>query len=152
MTTIKYANNDLVCVGFLKAILNQTGGVGLDLPGDTSWAATGFVQVLTGVGGTSDIYTPQRHPVIGVKCWAQKPGGRKPPWEQANNLAETIRAACQGRYHTPVGVGLPAGYPPVLVHDAYALTDPRRVLGDDSSYAGFQFDLQLHWTPTGRAL
>lgn len=147
--TVKYANNDLVSVAFLKAILGQTGGIGLDLPGDDSWADTGFVQVLTGVGGTSDIFTPQRHPVIGIKCWAQKTGGRRLPWEQANNLAETVRAACRGRYHTPVAVTLAAGYPPVLVHDAYALTDPRRILGDDSSYAGFQFDLQLHWTPVG---
>lgn len=149
--TLKHANNDLVAVGFLKAILDQTGGVGLDLPGDASWADTGFVQVTAVVGGSSDIYTPQRHPVVGVKCWAQKQASKRPPWQQANNLAETIRAGCQGRYHSPVVPVLPAGYPPVLVHDAYALSDPRRVLGDDSSYAGYQFDLQLHWTPTGSA-
>lgn len=148
MTTL-FANNDLVTVAFLKAALGVAGGVGLELPGDTSWTDTGFIQVTTVVGGTSDIYTPQRHPVMGVKCWAQKVSGRRPPWQQANQLAEQIRAACRGRFASPVSPVLPTGYAPVLVHDAYALTDPRRVLGDDSAYAGYQFDLALHWTPVG---
>lgn len=151
--TTKYANNDLVAVAFLQAILNQSGGVGTELPADpASWATTGFVQVLSGVGGTDDIYTPQRHPVIGIKCWAQKPGDRRPQWQMANNLAEAIRAGCLGHYTNPVGVGLPAGYPTVLVHAAYPLSVPRRVLGDDSAYAGYQFDLQMHWKATAMPL
>lgn len=155
--TTKYANTDLVAVSFIKSLLNQTGGVGTELPGRTqgqpeSWASTGFVQVTSGVGGSSDIYTPQKSPVVGVKCWAVAPGNRRVPWQMANNLAETIRNACYGAYRNPVAVALPTGYPSVLVQAAYLLTEPRRLPGDDSNYACYQFNLQLHWKATEAAL
>lgn len=151
--TTKYANIDLVAVAWLKSLLNQTGDIGTELPGPETWTDTTFVQVTTPVGGSSDIYTPQRHPVIGVKCWA-KPAttSKRPPWRPANNLAEAIRAGCLGHYQTPLAVALGAGYPSVLVHCAYPLSDPKRLGGDDSSYACFQLDVQLHWTATARPL
>jgi hypothetical protein len=152
MAVTKYANNDVVAVAFLKTILGQSGGVGTELPAKVqgqpeTWKDTGFVQV-TVVGGSSSIYNQQKAPVMGLKCWAVTPDSRRPPWQEANNLAETIRAKCFGRYTNPVFVALPTGYPGALVHDAHFVTDPIRVEGDDSAYACYLAHLQMYWKAT----
>lgn len=146
---VAHANTDLVAVAFLKSVLGWSGGIaaGSDLPDAASWPADGFVQVTSGIGGSSSIYVPRKSPVVSVKCWARSgTNSRRPPWNRANALAERIRAACFDAYSKPVGVTLPAGYPGAAVRSAYLLTEPRRLPGDDSSYACFQFDMQLHWT------
>lgn len=144
--TVKYPNNDLVAVAFLKAILGWEANVGTELPGSDSWVATGFVQA-TVVGGSSNPNLPAKAPVISVKCWARNPGNsRRPPRNEANNLAETILARCFYAYQVPVTVTLPNGYPGAHVRSAYALGEPIYLPNDDSSYACFQFNLQLKWT------
>ncbi len=148
-TIIAHANTDLVAVALLRTLLGWSGGVaaGSDLPDAANWPAEGFVQVTSGIGGSPSVNVPRRSPVVSVKCWARPPkNSRRPPWNEANALAERIRAGCFDAYHKPVGVTLPAGYPSAAVRTAYLLTEPRRLPGDDSSYACFQFDMQLHWT------
>lgn len=148
MTAVtQHANTDLVAVAFVKALLGWTGNVGTDLPDASKWDPDGFVQVTSGIGGSSSINVPMRSPVVSVKCWARATkNSRRPRWNQANLLAEAIRAGCFGAYREPLGVTLPAGYPAAAVRTAYLLTEPVRLPGDDSSYGCFQFNLQLHWT------
>lgn len=147
MTVVLYPNTDLVAAAFLKAILNRTSGVGADLPGDDSWIADGFVQVTSGIGGSSSVNVPRVSPVVSVKCWARNAGNSyRPPWNKSNNLAESIRAGCFAAYQSPVTAVLPRGYPAASIHAAYLLTEPRRIPGDDSAFACHQFDMQLHWT------
>lgn len=145
-TPTLYANTDLVAVSFIKAVLGWTGNVGADLPSPDAWDGQEFVQVTSGVGGTDSIYNPQMHPIVSVKCWARPATtSRRPPWAIANGRAEAIRAGCFAAYRDPVALTLPGGYPAIHVHAAYLLTTPRRLPGDDSSWACFQFNLQLHW-------
>jgi len=149
--TLKHANNELVAVAFLQAILGQTGGVGARLPGDTaSWATTGFVQIGV-VGGSPNVYGPLRRPVIEVKATAIAPASKQPPWYQANDLAERILAGCYDAYQAPVQTILPPGFENAFVQSAYALTEARRLGGDDSNIARYTFDLQLNWVPAGGA-
>lgn len=146
MTTLLLPNNELVAAAWLQTVLNQVGGVGSNLPGEPdSWKDTGFVQIAV-VGGSSSPTMPIKSPVIGCKCTAVNPGGRRPPWAQANELAERIRAACFTAQQAPQEVTLPAGYEHAAVRSAFLLTEPRRLGGDDSAYARYQFDLQMHWT------
>jgi hypothetical protein len=147
MTVTLLANNDLVATGFLKAILGWTSNVGADLPDAASWSPDGFVQITSGIGGSSSVYVPRHSPVVSVKCWARNASAsRRPPWPKANNTAEAIRAGCFTAYRRPVAVTLPAGYPGASVHSAYLLTEPMRLPNDDSAYACYQFNLQMHWT------
>lgn len=144
--TVLLANNDLVAVAWIKAALGLTGGVGTELPGDTStWAASGFIQVGPVVGGASSAYNSQRAPVLSIECWAVTPNSRRPPWGAANTLAERVWAACGAVPTSNRAVTLPAGFPKVMVHGAVALTDPRRIYGDDSAFAHYQFDVSLTW-------
>lgn len=147
---VAHANTDLVAVAFIRTVLGWSGSVaaGSDLPDASSWeASSGFVQVTSGIGGSSSILVPRKSPVVSVKCWGRAASNsRRPPWNRANAIAENIRAGCFDAYQKPVGVTLPAGYPGAAVRSAYLLTEPRRLPGDDSAYACFQFDMQLHWT------
>jgi len=140
-------HNELVLAAWIQAVLGQVGGVGSKLPGDAaSWAQSGFVQIAV-VGGSSSPYMPLKSPVFGVKCTAVAPnGGRQPVWDQANQLAERIRAACFTAQQAPQEVTLPSGYQHAAVRSAYLLNEPRRVGGDDSAFARYVFDLQMHWT------
>lgn len=147
--TLTRANSELVAVGFLKNILDQSGGIGARLPGDTStWAKTGFVKIAV-VGGSPNIYAPLRRPVIDVQAKWIALNSKQPPWYAANDLAERILAGCYGAYQRPVEAILPAGFERALVQSAYALTEARRIGGDDSNIATYQFDLQLNWVGGG---
>jgi len=144
--TVLYPNNDLVAVAFLKAVLGWEGNVGTELPGDESWVASGFVQA-TVVCSTSNPNLVAKAPVISVKCWARNAGNsRRPPRDKANNLAETIRASCFHAYQVPVTVTLPGNYPDAHVRSAYLLGEPIYLPNDPSSFACYQFNLQLKWT------
>lgn len=148
-TTPAPPTSPLVAVAFLRALLGQSGGVGTRLPAKVegkpeSWADTGFVQI-TSVGGNVDPYALHYSPVLGVRCWAVAPNSKQPPWNVANQLAERIRTACYAVRSAPPVVQLPPGYPTCYVQSAYLLSEPMPVQGDDSSYACYRFDLQLHW-------
>ena len=147
--TLTSANSELVAAGFIQSVLGQSGGVGAKLPGDLkSWASTGFVQISV-VGGSPNVYAPLRRPVIDVRAKWVAPASKQPPWYQANDLAERILAGCYAAYQSPVEAIMPSGFESAFVQSAYALTEARRMGGDDSNIATFQFDLQLNWVGGG---
>jgi len=153
VTTTKYANTDLAATAWIGSLPGLTPGmVATALPepdeatGNLSWAASGFVTVRT-VGGTPEMYVPLREPVVSVDCYAAPPPGtNKAPWAQANNLAEMIVTACQNTANFGATLAGPAGYPNMRVLQAHALQEPRRIFGDKSFYAHYQFVLQMYWT------
>lgn len=148
-STLKSANSELVVAAFLQQLLGQSGGVGAKLPGDTAtWAQTGFVQI-AGVGGSPNLYAPLRRPVIDVRARWIAPASKQPPWNRAADLAERIIAGFYGEQAEPRLVVLPAGFERALVQSAYAVTEPRRLGGDDSNIATFQFDAQINWVGVG---
>src|ERR1700681_1836001 len=113
--------------------------VATSLPEDnTTWSTSGFVALKT-VGGTPEMYVPLREPVVSVDCYATSSVGNKAPWAQANNLAEIVAAACQNKANFGATLAGPAGYPNMRVLQAHALQEPRRVFGDRSFYAHYQF-------------
>lgn len=145
-------NTELVAVAWVRTITGvpaqyvATTVPELTDPNDnTSWAASGFIQVGPVVGGSPEMYVPMRKPVVQITCWAVAPTGRRPPWGQANYLAELVVAGCyDSTAHRTISM-VPSGYQQALVHDAYA-TEPRRVPGDQGNYGRYTFDLFLDWT------
>lgn len=145
MTTYR-ANTELVATAWLAGVAGLSSAmVAATLPKDTStWASTGFVTVRAS-GGSPGIHVPMRQPVVTVDTWAVKPGSAKPPWFQANYLAELIdvgcRAATAGRTVT-----LPTNYPAARVHSVYLVSEPRRAYGDQGDYARYTVDISMNWT------
>lgn len=153
----------LVAAGWIAYALDAGPSVvGLTLPQDPSkWFETGFIQVGPVVGGTPDAYVPLRKPVVSVHCWgvngtpSTTPGGplnvsNKPPWNRTAQLAERIVAAAQSMRTSGAARQvsmLVGGYAHATVHSARLLTEPREVFSDAASYAHYQFDLALLWTP-----
>lgn len=151
MTVTLRANSDLVAVAWLGGVTGlSTAMVGSVLPSDaTSWSTNGFVTVRTS-GGRPVLDNALRGPVVTVDTWACKPTSSKPPWGQANYLAELIVRGCYPRTDAErVAIQrtltLPANYPQARVLSAYPVTEPRRSYGDIGDYAAFTFDLQLNW-------
>lgn len=151
MTVTLRANTDLVAVAWLGGVTGlSTAMVGSVLPSDaTTWSTNGFVTVRTS-GGRPVLDNALRGPVVTVDTWACKPTSSKPPWGQANYLAELIVRACYPRTDAErVAIQrtllLPTGYPQARVLSAYPVTEPRRSYGDIGDYAAFTFDLQLNW-------
>lgn len=149
-------NSDLVAVAWLAGIAGLSADmVATILPRDqTTWAEDGFVTVNV-IGGNPDLTLPIRRPVIQVDCWAVTPNSARPPWGEANRLAELIRthveagpaAANHSRLLTFSG-----DYQPASVMAAIMRTEPRRGVtpgpvptGDPGGYARFMFDLELAW-------
>lgn len=142
-------NSSLVAVAFLRGLLGQSGGVGTRLPAKVdgkpeTWADTGFVQV-TPIGGSPDPYALHYSPVLSVRCWAVAPGSKQTPWNAANQLAERIRVGCYRVRSAPPVVQLGGSYPTCYVQSAYLLSEPTPVQADDSHYAIYRFDMQVHW-------
>ena len=91
---------------------------------------------------------PLRSPVVTVDTWAVKPGSTKPPWYQANALAEVVDAGTRA-VNASRAVALPSGYNPARVFAAYFVQEPRRAYGDQGDYAHYVADLALHWIDAG---
>lgn len=142
--------SELVAVSWLGSVQGLTPQqVATTLPSDdTTWAKAGFVTVAV-VGGSPNIYLPIKSPVFQVDCWAVKPGSGRPPWWQANNLAELIRYATLQRTGINRLLTISANgvtYPPAVVQTAYLLTEPRRSYADAADYALYTADLAIEWT------
>jgi hypothetical protein len=126
----------------------DTSMVAATLPADNStWAASGFVTVRT-TGGSPALYVPLREPVVTLDFWAVKPGSTKPPWYQANGLAELVDVGTRAS-NVQRTVTLPTGYNPARVYSAYFVQEPRRAYGDQGDYAHYVADLALHWVDAG---
>jgi hypothetical protein len=108
----------------------------------------GFLTVRT-VGGSSNIYIPQRSPVMQITAFAFDINGdrRDPPWAAAVNLLEEIREYCMYEQFNFKGV-IPTenGYDDVCVQSANPLTEPAKVPGDDARMAEYTMDVQINWT------
>jgi len=150
MTATLYANTELVTVAYLAVILGDGSIVGLQQPADqASWAATGFVQVVAPHAGEPNQYEPIEAPAVAVRAWAVAPGGRRPPWNQAAQLAERIRRLAFNEYTGPVTVTLPSGYEQAIVDTGSVLSHPARIGGDDSAFACYGFDVRISWRGVG---
>lgn len=136
---------ELVAVAWLKGVTGlPTSAIGTTLPTDNStWAASGFVQVQT-VGGTPNLDVQIAEPIVQIDGWANNGTSKKPAWGRANNLLELVRAGCYAADISRV-VTLPTDYPDARVLSAYLVTEPRRIPDVDSSYARYSADLQLFW-------
>lgn len=148
----KQPTGELVAVAFGKSVLSLAGKptvpVVTTLPAATVWATTGALQV-EGIVGTVTRDTNLRDTVVSFGGWATKPNSDKPPWGQANELLEDIRAAAFWDWaDTALPLDLePAGvYEPVLIQGVVPVTEPRRMPDPDTSRAHYTMDLRLMWT------
>lgn len=148
MAALMPPTNEVVALAWLSQRVEgiTEGQVATSLPSDvTKWADEGFVQVQAIPGGSPDIDTFQRRPVLQLDFWATTPGSNKPPWNEANNLAERVRIATEEGQSFGKPVVLHPRFSGARVQSAYLLTEPTRVTDDPSGYARFTADLMLHW-------
>jgi hypothetical protein len=144
------ANTDLVVQAWLAQLPGFSAGmVGADLPqnadSNASIQSSGFVTEQS-VGGTPEMYVPERQPVVQIDTWAPPLStGKRPQWNVANALAERIVKACYNLSSFNTVLVLPTGYPTARVHQAHLLQEPHRVYGDKGYYARFRFDVQFYW-------
>lgn len=145
------ANTSLVASRWLSSLPGLNSGmVGARLPEkaeqNASLITSGFVAYRT-VGGTPDMYVPERQPALEIKCYGFPvlSASRKPQWALANGLAENIAAACQLPASFNALLTLPTGYPHARVQQAHLLSEPRELYGDQAYWAVYQFDIQLYW-------
>lgn len=150
MTTYP-ANTSLVANLWLSSLPGLNSGmVAPRLPEkieqNASAITSGFVTYRT-VGGTPDMYIPEREPVLSINCYGfpTATASRKPQWALANGLAERIAAACQQPSSFNALLTLPTGYPHARVQQAHLLSEPREMYGDQAYWAIYQFDLQMYW-------
>lgn len=142
---------DIVAVMFIRGIAGiNPANVSTTLPKDVDSWADGFVQVAT-IGGAVNMYVPLDETVVSVSCWATNVGSGKPPWGKANQLAAIIKAECLKHETFPRTLDLTSfgDYASVRVHSAFFVTEPHRIPSDEGSYARFDGDLQINWTPLG---
>lgn len=141
------ANSELVAVAWLQGATGiEAGQVATNLPSDgATWATNGFVQVVGVSGGTPQLHYALREPVVQVDTYAINPNSGKPPWGKASSLFELLVAATYDVARMQRTLTLPTGYPQARVMTAHFVSEPRRMPGDDSSYARFTADLVLHW-------
>lgn len=142
------ARSELVAVAFIKTMsgIAANGMVSTQLPEDnTSWAASGFIKVGPVVGGTPNTYVPIREPVLQINTYAVNPNTKFPDWGKAEELANLIVEGAQDMSLYHQALTLRSGVNQAQVFDAQALTEPRRVEGNDAAYAAYTLDLQIRW-------
>lgn len=160
-----HANAELAAIAWLKQQVGvPVNAIGTTLPMGTEgnppdWATTGFVQVIVSNRGTSANNQGYRAPVITAHCWATSPNKQRPPWHQANDIAECVWAACliEGNgienLTLPVSIAAP---PKVRILQAWGLQEPRRTpfgfptMGrgqfiNPGNAAQYTVDFQLAW-------
>jgi hypothetical protein len=143
-----FPTTELVAVAWLSQRVPglAEGMVATSLPKDvTAWATLGFVQVQALPGGTVDIDTHVRHPVLQVDAWAANPGTLKAPWNKAARLVELIRVATEDGQAFGRTVQLPPDYSAARVLSVYPVGEPTRVTDDPSGYARYTLDLAIDW-------
>jgi len=150
VTTLR-ANTDLVAGLWLSSLPGLNSGmVATRLPekaeANQSLITSGFV-VHKVVGGTPNMYVPERQPAIQITCYGfpVTPASRRPQAALASGLAEYIAAACYQTSNFNALLALPTGYPHARVQQAHLLSEPRPVYGDQAYWSVYQFDIQLYW-------
>lgn len=147
MTVTPKVNTELVAVAWLSSADGiEAGQVATTLPSSQeAWSEDGFVHVVGAVGGTPQLYFPLREPVVQVDAYAVNVSSGKPPWGKAASLMELLVAATYDEAGLQRVLTLRPGYPQARVLTAHFVSEPRRMPGDDASFARFQADLALHW-------
>lgn len=147
MAVTPKANTELVAVAWLSSADGvEAGQVATTLPTDAAaWESNGFLHVVGAVGGTPQLYHPLREPVVQVDAYAVNLNSGKPPWGKAASLMELVVAATYDEAGLQRVLTLRPGYPQARVLTAHLASEPRRMPGDDASFAHFQADLVLHW-------
>lgn len=145
----KIPTAELVAVAYGKAVLgwaSNTAPVVTTLPDVSSWSATGALQV-AGIVGTTTRDNDLRDVVVSFDAWGARPGSDKPPWGQANELLEIVRASSFAEGVFPLWLGLtpPGVYSAVQVQAAIPITEPRRLPDPDASRAHYTMDFRLIW-------
>lgn len=143
-----HANTELVAVAWLAGIDGiDSDQVATMLPDDnTTWAASGFVQVVGVVGGSPAVDYALAQPVVQVDLWAVNPSSSKPPWGKASHLGELIRYGCHDEAGKRDLAPVKTGYGNVRVEEVNLETEPRRVPADEGSYARYTCELSIKWT------
>ena len=145
-------NTELVAVSWIKGIPGiPVSSVSTTLPSDnTTWSASGFIQVPFVVGGSPDIDIQMYRPVVQVEFWAVNLSGAKPPWGKAAQLAQkVVQATWQGEntsnpMNRTLTMHVP-GYMQARAHSVYFVSEPRRIAEDEARFARYSGDLQIHW-------
>lgn len=156
---LQRCNTELVTRAWLKTVpglpVNQ---IGTTLPQDNStWSASGFVQLIVTGPGTSSKYFGYRAPVVTIHTWATNPDSQNPPWGKACDLAELVWAQCleddNGRGDLDMGV---SGFTKkAVVYQVWPLKEPKRIpwgfpsgqgsFIDPANTAHYTLDLQIAW-------
>lgn len=139
-------NNELVAKAWLQGVPGvPPNSVATRLPRDNStWAASGFVHIAGVVGGGSNRYYRLHEPILQLDFYATKPNSDKPPWNEANNLAQLVHDSTDDQDIVKRTLTLPAAYKRAMVLEAYPMTEPTR-RPDPGSYAVYGFELAMHW-------
>lgn len=123
------------------------------LPDDVSqWAATGFVMVTVVPGGRPDIDLKVRRPLLQLDCFWVKPGGARPQWGKASNLAENIIAHTFEPGDRFVDVQPKPGFYEARIQAVNLAGEPGRIESDDKSFARIRFDLYIEWLELPRVV
>lgn len=146
---ITRANHELVTVAWLKRVTGLAT-VNTTVPEDSgTWWSTGFLQPAV-IKSETNRYYQLRSCIVVVHCWAARQDitSQRPPWGQANDLAENVAAACFDPDLFQVdtlSLGVP-GAPSVRVMQAALIEDPMRAPNDDAHMAHYTTTVQLWWT------
>lgn len=147
--TLLLPNTDLVAVEWAKRNPKFSAkgiSVATTIPDDTAQLRRGLLQAVV-VGGSPDIYSQMRSPVVAFSAWAAPAEGseNRLPWPQAFQIAEWVWEMTHDPAHRNVELTfrLP-GYQKAGVHTAVALSEPRRVPTDEG-FARVDLDVQLNW-------
>jgi hypothetical protein len=148
-------NDELVAKAWLVAAVDglTAAKVATTLP-DPPWTDDEFVQIMQ-VGGDGDRDLPTAEPVVSVNCFAMKAGSAKPPWGQANQLAQKIWMATFPVRYSPdpaVELDMPSGYGRALCRTVQAVSRPRRIPSDPSQFAVYNLDLLFSWVPASEVI
>lgn len=154
----RHANAELAAIAWLKTVpglpVNQ---IGTTLPQDNStWSASGYVQVISTGPGSSSKYYGYRAPVMTAHCWATNPNKQTPPWGKACDLAEDIYAHLLVDDNGSENVTLPvASAPQIRILKAWAVGEIRRIpwgfpsgqgsFIDPANTAHYTLDFQVAW-------
>lgn len=147
-----YATSTLVAKHWLLS-LDICAGVASSLPTNTAaWEERGFIVIDGILGDSGDVTSGHRAPVVSITAYAVKREvaglGIKPipPIALANQIQESvIREGIKLSYSGAKRIALPSGYEDAWIHQAYQLSEPRIIPGDQGSYASYQMDLQIVW-------
>lgn len=137
--------SELVAVAWLKGLPLLGNLVSTELPADnTTWAASGFTQVMT-VGGIPAIDFALANPVVSIDSWACAADSGRTPWNKANQRAEIVRAGLLDHASVPRLLVLPAAYDNARVVTAYPVSEPRKIRGDEAQFARYTMDAVFSW-------